>query len=159
MLRKILLIALLLLFPVVIHAQEPDLNLNPERINPGSSLFVVKRLTEKIQGIIISSQEKKVTFHDNLVRKRLSELNYLVENKKITPIEQASYRLSAQAGVFTDELLKLNKKEDNEKTLKWFSLYKTKLGQLRDNFPANSSNWLLLQQNIDTFQILSEKIT
>src|SRR3989344_2054671 len=158
MLKNILASVLILILPAYILADSSELNLNKEKINPGSSLYVIKRLTEKIQGTIIFSQERKVAFHDNLVRKRLSELNYLVENKKVTPIEQASYRLSAQAGVSTDELLKLNKKEENEKILKWFSLYKTKLSELRDNYPANSSNWLLLQQNIDTLNLLTEKL-
>ncbi|KKQ51496.1 MAG: hypothetical protein UT40_C0006G0013 [Candidatus Woesebacteria bacterium GW2011_GWA1_39_21b] len=158
MLKRIFTVAFLLLLPAHILADSSGLNLNKEKINPGSSLYAIKRLAEKIHEKTIFSQEQRVAFHNRLLTKRVSELNYLVENKKITPIEQASYRLSAQAGVFTDELVKLNKKEENEKTLQWFTLYGNKLGQLRDNFPANSSNWLLLQQNIDTLNILAEKI-
>jgi len=158
MLKRLVLIFFLFVLPVNVLAENSNLDLKQENINPGNTLFTLKRLTEKIHEKVLFSQEKKVTLYERLTVKRLSELNYLVQNKNLTPIEQASQRLSAQAGVFVDGLANLEDSERNQKTLESFSIYKVKLGELRDNYPANSSYWLLLQQNIDTFEILSQKI-
>lgn len=158
LMKKVILILIIIFtFTKVSYAQEIVFTPKAEKINPNSSLFLFKRAFEKIRGKIIFSQEKKINFEGKLLEKRLSELNYLVNNKKLTPLETASQRFSAQAGIYIDALNK-NGLSYKENVLEDFKKYNILLSKLRDNFPANDAYWLLLQQNIDTLNILSDKL-
>ncbi|MBU0671164.1 hypothetical protein KKF29_03325, partial [Patescibacteria group bacterium] len=72
-------------------------------------------------------------------------------------IANASQRLAYQAGVFAESSITCGKNE-KELVLSLFIKYKPILEKMRDNFPANSPFWLLSQQDIDTFDILSGKL-
>src|SRR3989337_4545979 len=126
MIRKLLLILSLLAFPVITTAQESSLDLKTERINPGQSIYSIKRLVEKVQEKLTVPQEKKVAFEGKLLERRLSELNFLVNNKKVTPIERASQRFSAQAGVYVEGLEKMDS-TNKEGVFKNFEDYKNPL--------------------------------
>lgn len=157
MFRKIFLIFIFFLIPLNVFASDAVLELKPEMINPGHSLYTFKRAIEKVQEKLLFNQEKKINFEARLLEKRVSELNFLVNKKKLTPIERASQRLSAQSGVYVQELERA-KSNNIEGVLTKFNDYRNLLGILRDNFPANSAYWLLIQQNIDTLNVLAEKI-
>jgi hypothetical protein len=153
-----IIIGILFISANIAYANNDSFNLPEEKINPGSTLYPLKRLSEKIQSKLIFSKVRNVNFQGDLVERRLLELNFIVKNKYLSSLEYSSQRFSAQAGVFIDGLDSLENK-DSGTTLQRFSNYEDILNNLRDQFPANSSQWLLLQQNIDTLNILSEKIS
>ena len=160
MLRRLLIIFCILFYSVnVLYADDSSLNLPEERFNPGSSVYPFKRLSEKIQSKLIFSKVKNVRYQGKLVERRLSEFNFIVKNKYLSSIEFSSQRFSAQAGVYIDGLAKLENEKGVDATFQNFSKYIKLLEEMRDQFPANSSQWLLLQQNIDTLNILSKKIS
>jgi hypothetical protein len=145
-----------LLRPQVIYAIDSGLLLKP-KIIPGTFQYNLERAWEKVYISFIFSNKGRVKYYNHLLDKRLSELNYLVETKDLSNIENSSYRFSYQAGVLAEAL----EFEDNNSrlaTISKFKDYSSFLEKLRDEFPANSSNWLLIQQNIDTLKILSEKL-
>ena len=97
-------------------------------------------------------------YHSYLLGKRMSELTYVVENKMVSEIEKASNRVSFEAGKAVENWEKTKAYDDKNKLRQKIEFYKGYLPDLRDKFPANSSYWLLIQQNIDSFGILLDKL-
>lgn len=134
-----------------------EYNLPSQKTLPGSPTYVFKRIKEKLAMTIRPTSKLKYNYSKVLLEKRLSELSSLVNSKNPDQITSASQRFSYQAGIFAD----LNKKQKNrswDDTAKLFERYNQTLSELRDNYPANRTNWLLLQQNIDTLKILLDEI-
>lgn len=141
----------------LIYAGESEqLGLPKTSVNPGSFYYNFKRLFEKGQEKLIFSKSSKETFYSSQLKVRLAELNYVVENKVLSEIESSSKRFAYQAGVLTDFVVAENK--DKEKTAKEFEQMQKLLEKLRDKYPANSSFWMLIQHDINTLSILSEKL-
>lgn len=134
------------------------LNLPDNKINPESFLYPIKRLSENILLRFNFSSDSKFKFYENLTRVRLAELKHVAERKLLGQIETSSQRFAYQVGILTDYIVrnKLNKEKD--KILQSFEQYKPVLAKLRDLYPANSSYWLLLQQDIDTLNINADKL-
>jgi len=147
-----------ILTPNVIRAESPEsLGLTPQKTLPGSALYPIKRLKEKFTELTSFSSEAKIKYGIILLEKRLSELASLVERKDPIYLESSSQRLSAQAGNLADYASTLDT-ERKELVLSYFKAYTPPLNKLRDNYPANYAYWLSIQQNIDTLNILSEKL-
>lgn len=157
--KKIVLgIIFVLLFGFVgsgtLHAKTPeDYNLTNQKTLPTSPYYSFKRLKEKALMILKINTQSKFEYSKSLMEKRLSELTSLVAVKDPNMIVGASQRFSYQAGVTRslNEKLKESKKEE---LAQLFDNYSKILAELRDNYPSNSPNWLLTQQNIDTLKIL-----
>lgn len=130
-------------------------------INPDKYLFYsFKRLFEKTIIYTKFSKQAKVAYYQELVQLRLAELKYLVENKLVSEIEQATNRFSYQVGILCD-FISSNKTELIDKKQKNTELlvdYKGLLSNLRDYFPANSSYWMLIQHDINSIEINLEKL-
>lgn len=127
-------------------------------INPGSFYYSFKRLFEKGQEKFIFSQESKKSFYESLLKMRLSELNYVTSKRVLSEIQGSSERFAYQAGILTQELVKQNKITEKENLIKEFERYANFLPSLRDKYPANSSFWMLVQHDINTLSILSERL-
>ncbi len=160
--RKIF-IAFLLFFitffqPLIIYAVDESSNIKSEAINPGSFYYSFKRLWEKGREKLQFSIQSKITFHESLLKKRLSELNYVVENKFLSEVQTSSERFAFEAGTLTDELAIENKVNEKEALIKEFEQYGKFLPSLRDKYPANSSFWMLVQHDINTLSILSARL-
>lgn len=144
--------------PLQIHANDEIISLNNETINPGSFYYPFKRLWEKFREKLTIKDQAKISFNESLVKKRLSELNYVVEKKVLSEVQYSSERFAYQAGMLTEELTKQNKNEDKEKFVKEFEKYSQFLEGVRDKYQANSAYWLLIQHDINTLNILSERL-
>lgn len=138
--------------------------INYPSINSISFLYPFKRVWEKAHYYIIVTKNNRFLFNKSLIGERLSELRYVVE-KKISPeIKPTTERFAYQAGITVDQLISLNEKNIPDKIDKTnhlkanFENYKKTLASLRDLYEANSSYWLLIQQDIDTLDILFDKI-
>lgn len=146
------------LHPLVINAAEETIILKNEAINPGSFYYSFKRLWEKGIEKLQFSRELKVNFYQSQFKIKLSELNYVVENKLLGEVQQSSERFAYSAGILTDELVKQNKSGEKEKVIKAFEEYGKFLEKLRDVYPANTSFWMLIQHDINSLKILSERL-
>jgi hypothetical protein len=163
--KKVILIFLLfvgtlfMFFPNKTKANgENGSEIKTEKINPGSFYYNFKRLGEKIRTILYILPEKKVSYKLRLLEKRVSEVNYVTEKKMYGHVETSTGRLSFYAGDIVENI-------ENSKitTLKSeiksnFEAYAVFLEKSRDRFPANTSNWLLVQQDIDALRINASKL-
>ena len=142
-----------------IYAEEVEqLELSKTTLNPGSFCYSFKRILEKGREKLLFSQESKKTFHMSLLKTRLSELDYVVNNKVLSEVQTSSERFAYQAGILTQELIKQNNSDEKTKLVKEFEKYGKFLANLRDKYPANSSFWMLVQHDINTLSILSEHL-
>lgn len=143
----------------LIHAGTSDgLDLPQTKINPGNFYYNFKRLWEKGLGQLMLSQELKISFHKSQLKTRLAELKVVVNEKILSEVQRSSERFAYQAGILTDELVKQNKGEDKAKIIKEFEQYSKFLENLRDKYPANSAYWMLIQHDINSLSILSERL-
>lgn len=148
---------IILSFQSLVLAQETKV-IPKQGINPDSPYYDIKRLWEKINEQVRFSQQSKIEYSQILVENRLSELSYIAEEKQLDYFETSSNRLSAQAGIVANLAVKLASSTKKAEIVLQFNQYIRVLEKLRDLYPANSSYWLLIQQNIDTLKILSEKL-
>ncbi len=152
---SLLIIFLIVFQPLAIYAEE-NINLKNEAINPGSFYYSFKRLWEKGVERLQFSRQSKITFYESLLKTRLVELNYVVENKLLSEVQTSSERFAYYAGILTQELIKQNK--NKEQTIEEFNQFSKFLENLRDKYPANTSFWMLVQHDINTLSILSGRL-
>jgi hypothetical protein len=161
--KKIILIIIfilttLMILPTIVLAESPQsFNLTPQKTLPGSFLYPLKRLNEKIKMKLTFSEKEKERYGITLLEKRLSELASLVDRKDATYLEGSAQRFAAQAG-FLANLASHGDKEMKNSVLSYFAGYKPILEKLRDAYPANYAYWLSIQQDIDTLNILSGQL-
>lgn len=160
--KKVLVFLCLFVLNGSVYANE-QLNLPDTKINPGSFYYPVKRLWEKGQEKLQFSRQAKINFYESLLKTRLAELNYVVEKKLLSEVQSSSERFAYYAGILTGELVKKNERssssnKDKEKVVKEFEQYGKFLEELRDKYEANSSFWMLIQHDINSLKILSDKL-
>lgn len=143
----------------VIYAEGTEqLKLPNVTVNPGSFYYPFKRLIEKGRERLVFSRDSKKSFYTSLLKTRLAELNFVVNNKMLSEIQSSSERFAYQAGILSEELIKQNNTSGKENLIKEFDTYSKFLDTLRDKYPANSSFWMLIQHDINTLKILSESL-
>ncbi len=160
MLRILLLLVVsfvILSFQSLVLAQE-TIAISRQGINPDSPYYDIKRVWEKINEQVRFSQQSKIEYSQILAENRLSELSYIAEGKQLDYFETSSNRLSAQLGTVANLAVKTASSTKKAEIVLQFTKYIRVLEKLRDLYSANSSYWLLIQQNIDTLNILSEKL-
>lgn len=153
---SVFVILLLLYASPIIDAVEESIIFKNELINPGSFYYSFKRLWEKGIEKLQFSKQSKINFHQSQLQTRLAELKYVVENRLLSEVQTSSERFAYQAGILTEELVRENK--NKEKTVKEFQLIQKFLEKLRDKYPANTSFWMLVQHDINSLSILSERL-
>lgn len=158
-------LSFLLISSILLVAVSPvialDSSLPDIKIQPDNRLFYsFKRLFENTIFFTKISAKDKMIYYQELTKKRMAELKYVGENKLIGFVQKSSERLSYQVGV-TSDLLAANKESLKSFSKDYMDLltdYKKILVGIRDTYSANSSYWLLVQQNIDSFDLNMEKI-
>ncbi|QQG42236.1 MAG: hypothetical protein HYV90_02870 [Candidatus Woesebacteria bacterium] len=160
-LRLLAVFSVLVLFlsiaPAVFAESPESFGLTPQKTLPGSSGYLFKRAKEKVSEKFKFSKNSKYEYRKWLLERRVSEYVSLVENKEQSQISDASQRLAFAAGVLAESSVKESQEKKSE-IISLFEKYKPILGKMRDNFPANTPYWLLSQQDIDTMNILIEKL-
>lgn len=161
--KKIILIFLaatfVIYFPLTIHAQEDVVTSKKEAINPGSLYYSVKRLWEKSMIVFQFTEQSKINYGKSLLEIRIAELNYVVGNRVLSEVESSSKRFSYQAGILTEDLLKQNQQQAKEEVIKEFETYSKFLLVLRDKYNnSDSSFWKLIQYDVDSLKILSDRL-
>lgn len=151
----LLLICLFLILPNSVSADEVAIPAK-STINPDSYLYSLDRALEKVFYNFQFSNQSKANYYKNLLEERFFELNYIAGNKLIGQVENSSKRFAAQAGVLVDFINANNIEKESVKNI--LDEYKDQLPKLRDNYPANSSYWMLIQQDIDSINLYLEKL-
>lgn len=158
--KRLLVLFFLVIF--VISSQSvysaENFTLPKSRVNPGSVIYSAKRFSENMLMKFNSSKEGRLNFYKKLMVTRLSELDYVAANKKLGEVEKSSQRFAYQVGILTDYIVSEKMDKEKEGLLQSFEQYKPILAKLRDVYPANTSYWMLLQQDIDTLNINAEKL-
>lgn len=160
MFKEIIFLMALFLYsasPLAVYANNL-LNIKEPLIKPNGDMFYqIKRGYEKILEKFQLSDKSKLNYHQNLLLTRLSELKYVAERKNLTELQKSTERFSYEAGKITELSVKPDSK-DKTGIKDRFKEYKPVLEKLRDLYPANSSYWMLIQYDIDTLDILSQKL-
>lgn len=154
----IILISLFILIPQITLADNglestPAVKIKTEQISN-----VIDRLKEKISLFFKFNNADKLTYQQQLAELRLGELDYVIRTGQGDFIEEVSTRYAAYIGRLSESLLPSKNTSQKEQALEMFKNHSPILATMRDNFPANSGFWLLLQHDINTVQIYSDKI-
>lgn len=153
-----ILMGYMLIFPSSTVAQDYS-TISNQIVYPGTRFYPLKRVWEKIVYQLSSSPTQRVIYYDKLITTRFAELQYVTNNKLLGEVEKSSQRFNYTVGEFVKSVQKTEDKHINFSSyIKRFEEYSNHLLSLRDLYPANSSYWLLIQQNIDTLKILSEQL-
>lgn len=142
---------------VVGQVNAGEISLPKTIINPDLFLYPLKRLQENILLKFIPA-EGLYNFHSSLLKTRLAELKHVAEKRLLSHIEKSSQRLAYQTGIYTQNVISKKSDDDAKEVLKDFEDYKKVLVVLRDLYEANSSYWILIQQDIDTFDLNADKL-
>ncbi|MBL7036443.1 hypothetical protein ISR94_01155 [Candidatus Microgenomates bacterium] len=154
----VLLFVFLVSFSSNAYAKSPkEYHLIPQKTLPGSTSYNLKRVKEKVLMALSLTSKSKFEYGQILVAKRMSELVSIVENKNINQIPNSSQRFAYQAGLLAEAHEKLKDKRMDQ-VVTQFTNHKKTLSDLRDNYPSNSAHWLYMQQDIDTLDILIDKL-
>lgn len=154
MIKKTLLLIIfiiVILTPVLAEAQNTA-------VKEIREMSTIGRLQEKIALFFKFSSKDKARYQKELIEKRFAELQYIIDNGQGDLIEEASSRYATYVGKFSDYLLAKKLAEEKEEYLKILASHSPVLENLRDYFPSNSGFWLLLQHDINTVQIYSDKL-
>lgn len=159
----LLLPLLLLLLPFFIPHTALALEMNEvasEKVTPDMSFqYNIKRLKEKVTLKLYSfSPVKKSAYYKKLLRRRLSELKYIVDNDNTAYIQTASQRYSATAGQYTDYINKKNLNSEGKEARELFSSQIPILEKLRDTYEGTRAQWRFLQYDIDYLNTYSSTL-
>lgn len=158
--NKVILLLVLSIFLFLPQQSLADVNKEGSSVKvPVESMAnVIDRLKERINLFFIFNSDDKLSYQEQLLEKRLGELDYVIRTGQGDFIEEVSTRYAAYVGRFSESLLSGQNSSKKEQALETFKTHSKILARMRDNFPANSGFWLLLQHDINTVQIYSEKI-
>ncbi len=147
-----MLVLLPLFFAPVVQAKE---NVNPDN----SSSYKVKRLKEKVTLIFKFSAKAKSAHLSKLLAKRMDELTYIVENKKMFYFEKATLRYSATAGQLSEVIVAKSLKSEAGSAKEQMEAYIPQIEKLQENFSSDSAEWRFLQDDINSLKIYIDKLT
>lgn len=143
---------------IVLATDSNNNQMQSESINPDLSLrYKFKRLSEKTNLLLIGlfKSKQKVTYLIQLTNKRLSEFKYIIENSKMTQLEESSSRYVTFIGLLTNEL---NNKPGYAGIIKnGIDSHPEILIQLRDKFSSETAEWRFVQQCLESAQVLLSK--
>lgn len=120
--------------------------------------FTIKRIREKISLTWLGFFNKKGLgeYTAQLAKERGTELIYVSEHEKDQYLETSVSRYITQLGLLGEQYDAKNVSADTiSSDLAGFD---TKFEQLRDVFPSQTAQWLLMQQSVDTTKVLLSKV-
>lgn len=159
--RKIFLILFLALFIFLPNLAFADINQESTpsfKVKVEKVSNVIDRLKEKITLFFKFNSDDKLNYQQQLVEQRLGELDYVIRDGQGDFIEEVSSRYAAYVGRLSESVLSSKNNNKRGEVIRMFNNHLPILAVMRDNFPANSGFWLLLQHDINTVRIYSAKI-
>lgn len=135
------------------------ININYESTNPNQGLqYGIKRVKEKIRLLLSFSSESKITYYQVLLKVRLAELKYVVDNRDIADIETTTQRYSSTVGELTD--LVINNQLDNRKQeTKDLLLNQLKVvDALKGSYDNTTAEWRFVENDSNYLKIYISKL-
>jgi hypothetical protein len=126
-----------------------------ETVNPDSFLrYNLKRLPEKIKLFSLSffRKDQKVPYLIELTNKRLAEFSYVINNSKMSYLENSSSRYVTFIGLLSNEISKNGGYASQIKG--GLESHLPVLIRLRDNYPQDTAEWRFVQQAYESTQVL-----
>jgi len=120
--------------------------------------FALKRISEKIRGFWIQSTNPSGIgeFRIELAKERSLEMFYILERQELEAhMETSVSRYITYMGILTEQLDQDG--VEGKSVVEAFSGQVKSLESQRDRFPAQSAQWLMMQQCIDTVNVLLSK--
>lgn len=127
-------------------------------IYPNSFYYPLKRLWEKIRISFAFTNDAKIKVNQDLLDERLAELIYILDNNKLSYIETSSQRFAYFTGQLAENLKTKRDANLNARFKDKFKDYSEVLQSKLGSYPSNSSYWLLIKQDMDTLEILSNQL-
>lgn len=154
----LMLLLAFIVFPGFVGAQGVASESSAGSVEVKSIANIFDRLQEKITLFFKFSSQDKARYQKDLIEKRMAELEFVINSGQGDLIEEVSSRYAAYVGKFSDYVVSKNVTDEKHQFLVMFDSHLKILEELRDHFPSNSGFWLLLQHDINTVKIFSEKI-
>lgn len=127
-----------------------SLDVPDESVNPTDGIsYVFKRALERVVTFFAFSDNSKTDDYKKLLNTRLSELKYIIENKKMAYFEKATQRYFTIAGQLTEYLISKNLSNDYESTRELLMSHVPILTQLRDRFEFGTAEWRFVEDDIN----------
>lgn len=120
--------------------------------------YTIKRLREKISLTWLGffNQKGLGSYNAYLARERGNELIYISEHEKDQYLETSVSRYITQLGLLGEQYDAENVNTETISTA--LEGFDAKFQELRDTFPSQTAQWLLMQQSVDTTQVLLSKV-
>lgn len=116
-----------------------------------------EKIKEKIGLILRVNKTAKINYQIKIIEKRLAELYWAVEND-VDSIETAASRYSTYIGNL-ELFLETNRDIiSKDQILNTFNKHKEIISNIQSKFERDSGWWLSIQHNLNTIDILSDKI-
>lgn len=117
-----------------------------------------ERLSERIALFFKFSPEEKINYQKSLAEKRLSELQYVIDNKRGELIEEASSRYSTYLGRLTNLMVSKRDFRKRDEILNMLEQHSKVVEELTSKIERDSGFWLLLQHNANSIKLYSDQI-
>lgn len=117
-----------------------------------------ERLQERIRLVFKFNKQAKADYKQELLEKRLEELDFVSENEMYYYFEDASYRYAAYAGRVTSYTVDNNLVDRKKATLELFKNHKEKLEIILARHEYDSAYWLLTMHDINSLDSLSNTL-
>ncbi len=164
--KKLLFLSLFLAFSLSInfsiktYAQDSAAeNIQYEEVNPDREVFYkVKRLKEKLSLLTKITPRAKAKYYEELSKRRLAELTYVVKGKNLAYIETSSQRYETTVGRLTELVVTKRVTKENESVQKLLSDQLAVVDELKDYFPYDTAEWRFVMNDYNSIKIYMEKL-
>lgn len=144
---------------VLLFALNTSSSLAFEKVNPNNGLnYKTKRLKEKVVLTLKFTGASKAKYYREILTKRLSELDFIVQNDEITFLETSSQRYESTAGQLTEMIIAKKLTEEVDETVKLFEEHQKAIENIRDNYEYGISEWRLIMNDYNSLGIYIEKL-
>lgn len=134
-------------------------NIRYESVNPSQGYqYLMKRLKEKMNLMFNFSTEGKIIYYKELLRVRLAELKYVVDNKSITDIETTSQRYSATVGEITDLVISYDMNNHKQEIRDLLINHLTIIDILKGTYDDTTAEWRFVENDSNYLKIYISKL-
>lgn len=134
-------------------------NIRYESVNPSQGYqYLMKRLKEKMNLMFNFSTEGKIIYYKELLRVRLAELKYVVDNKSITDIETTSQRYSATAGEITNLVISYDVNNHKQEIKDLLVNHLTIIDILKGKYDDTTAEWRFVEDDSNYLKIYISKL-
>src|SRR3989338_1869818 len=151
-------ICLALIGTTFAKAQATDVQ--KENTNPGDGFgFIGKRIGEKFKLFIYSPFPKaKENLYEDLVKRRLAELKYVIEKPDMANFEKATIRYSTTVGTWAEYIQKKKLNDQKQSAVETLSSHLGVVEKLMTKYDPTTAEWRFVKHDFDFLNIYISKL-